>query len=45
LGADAVIPLLADRPMRDQHATAYVCQQFTCQMPVTTRAALEGQLK
>jgi len=45
LGADAVIPLLADRTMRDGQATAYVCQQFTCQMPTTSRAALEGQLR
>ncbi len=45
LGADAAIPLLADRTMRDGQATAYVCQQFTCQMPTTSRAVLEGQLR
>jgi uncharacterized protein YyaL (SSP411 family) len=30
------IPLLADRPLKDGHATAYVCQNFACQAPVTT---------
>ncbi|GER88433.1 thioredoxin domain-containing protein [Dictyobacter vulcani] len=34
------IALLADRPLKDQHATAYVCQNFACQAPVTTPAAL-----
>lgn len=33
-GGDAV-PLLADRPAVDDGATAYVCENFTCQMPVT----------
>ncbi|RKQ90791.1 hypothetical protein C8N24_0604 [Solirubrobacter pauli] len=33
-GGDAV-PLLADRPAVDGGATAYVCEHFTCQMPVT----------
>src|SRR5947209_5479709 len=30
------IPLLADRPMKDHKATAYVCQNFACQAPVNT---------
>ncbi len=30
------IPLLADRPMKDYKATAYVCQNFACQAPVNT---------
>ncbi|SCL35579.1 hypothetical protein GA0074692_4128 [Micromonospora pallida] len=30
------VPLLADRPMVDGRATAYVCQGFVCQRPVTT---------
>ncbi len=37
-------PLLADRPLVDGKATAYVCQQFTCQLPVTDAAALRAQL-
>lgn len=44
-GADAVIPLLADRPLRNGQPTAYVCQHFTCRMPVTDRAALEDLLR
>jgi uncharacterized protein YyaL (SSP411 family) len=30
-----LIALLADRPAKDGKATAYVCQNFTCQAPVT----------
>lgn len=37
-------PLLANRPRVDGKATAYVCQQFTCQLPVTDAAALRAQL-
>ena len=40
----SAIPLLADRPALDGQATAYVCQQFTCQQPVTDAAALRAQL-
>ena len=35
-----VIPLLADRPMKDHKATAYVCQNFACQAPVNTQEEL-----
>jgi uncharacterized protein YyaL (SSP411 family) len=35
-----IIPLLADRPAKDGHATAYVCQNFACLSPVTTPDAL-----
>ena len=42
--AEQVIPLLADRPAKDGQATAYVCQHFVCQAPVTTPAELEGLL-
>jgi uncharacterized protein YyaL (SSP411 family) len=29
------VPLLADRPAIDGRATAYVCEHFACQAPVT----------
>ncbi|HLL63608.1 MAG TPA: thioredoxin domain-containing protein [Propionibacteriaceae bacterium] len=36
--------LLADRPLRDGRATAYVCRGFVCRLPVTSVAALVDQL-
>jgi uncharacterized protein YyaL (SSP411 family) len=42
--AVAAVPLLADRPTLDGHATAYVCEHFACQQPVTEPAALAAQL-
>jgi uncharacterized protein YyaL (SSP411 family) len=42
-GAD-LTPLLADRPLVDGKPTAYVCQQFACQRPVTDPEALSAQL-
>ena len=42
-GAD-LTPLLADRPLVDGRPTAYVCQHFTCQRPVTEPTALAAQL-
>jgi uncharacterized protein len=30
------IPLSADRPLKDNKATAYVCHNFACQAPVNT---------
>ena len=36
--------LLADRPVVDERATAYVCRHFVCRMPVTSVDALIGQL-
>jgi uncharacterized protein YyaL (SSP411 family) len=38
------IPLLQDRAQLDNQATAYVCRQFVCQLPVTTPADLISQL-
>jgi uncharacterized protein YyaL (SSP411 family) len=32
---DKIVPLLADRSAKEGHATAYVCQNFACQPPVT----------
>lgn len=39
------VPLLAGRVSIDGHATAYVCRNFVCQLPVTEPAALAAQLK
>jgi uncharacterized protein YyaL (SSP411 family) len=38
------VPLLADRPMLDGAATAYVCRGFVCDRPVTTVEDLAAQL-
>jgi uncharacterized protein len=44
-GTDGLdIPLLADRPMRGGEPTAYVCEGYVCQAPVTEPAALAAQL-
>ncbi len=43
--AAARIPLLTDRPQQDGRATAYVCEHFTCQLPVTEPEALVRQLE
>ena len=40
-----LIPLLAERKMIDGKATAYVCENFTCQMPVTTVEELRKELR
>jgi uncharacterized protein len=37
--------LLADRPLVDGRATAYVCRGFVCRLPVTSVAALGAQLR
>jgi uncharacterized protein len=39
--AIAAVPLLADRPLKDGKATAYVCQNFACQAPVNTPEELK----
>jgi uncharacterized protein YyaL (SSP411 family) len=36
--------LLADRPLLGGRPTAYVCEHFVCNLPVTSVAALEDQL-
>jgi uncharacterized protein YyaL (SSP411 family) len=38
------IPLLADRVALEGRATAYVCRNFVCKLPVTTPEALAEQL-
>lgn len=42
---DAPIPLLAERRALDGHATAYVCRNFVCRMPVTEAEALRAQVE
>ncbi|MEM7114975.1 MAG: thioredoxin domain-containing protein [Chloroflexota bacterium] len=39
-----IIPLLLERKMENDRATAYVCQRFVCQRPVTSPEALRKQL-
>lgn len=43
-GADSAIPLLEGRATIDAQATAYVCENFACQLPVTAPDALATQL-
>ncbi|GAB3876262.1 thioredoxin domain-containing protein [Terrabacter terrigena] len=38
-------PLLADRPLVDGGAAAYVCRGMVCDLPVTDPAALEARLR
>jgi len=40
----ATIPLLENRPLVNGLATAYVCEKYTCQQPVTDASALRNQL-
>jgi uncharacterized protein YyaL (SSP411 family) len=42
--ATGEVPLLADRPALEGRATAYVCEHFVCQRPVTEPAELAAQL-
>jgi uncharacterized protein YyaL (SSP411 family) len=45
LGAQtSAVPLLQDRGMVEGHAAAYVCHDFTCQVPVTEPDKLQAQL-
>jgi uncharacterized protein YyaL (SSP411 family) len=41
---DSDIPLLKDRPAIDGAPTAYVCERFACQRPVTSPEDLAAQL-
>jgi uncharacterized protein YyaL (SSP411 family) len=38
------MPLLAGRELVNGAATAYVCEHYACQLPVTTPEALAAQL-
>jgi uncharacterized protein YyaL (SSP411 family) len=42
--ATSIIPILADRPQQNERTTAYVCQRFVCQTPVTDPASLATQI-
>jgi uncharacterized protein YyaL (SSP411 family) len=42
--AARLVPLLAERPMRDGKATAYVCVNYACQSPTTDPTKLREQL-
>ncbi len=42
--AAELVPLLRERPMIENQATAYVCENYTCQKPVTNPAELAEQL-
>jgi uncharacterized protein YyaL (SSP411 family) len=42
--ATEAVPLLRDRDARNGVATAYVCERFTCKLPVTEVEALRAQL-
>ncbi len=42
--ADSPVPLLAGREMKDGKATAAVCYNFACRLPVTDAEALAAQL-
>ena len=43
-GAGQDLPLLEDKVMQDGLPTAYVCQNYACQQPVTAPSALAEQL-
>jgi uncharacterized protein YyaL (SSP411 family) len=43
-GSDARIPLLRGRPTINGQPTAYVCENFTCKLPVTDLTEFENQL-
>jgi hypothetical protein len=38
------VALLLERPQIDGRPTAYVCERFTCKLPVTEPAELAAQL-
>jgi uncharacterized protein YyaL (SSP411 family) len=41
----SAVPLLLDRPVVGECATAYVCVRFACQRPTTDPQVLSGQLR
>lgn len=45
VAGEAAIPLLSYRTRKDDQPTVYVCRNFVCKLPVTTREALENSLQ
>ncbi len=43
-GAESIIPLLRGKTKRNGKATAYVCEQYRCKLPVNTSKDLAKQL-
>jgi uncharacterized protein YyaL (SSP411 family) len=43
--AEAILALLADKPMVSGQATAYVCRRATCQPPAVDAVTLERALE
>jgi uncharacterized protein YyaL (SSP411 family) len=43
-GEGSAVPLLQGRTRIEGHATAYLCEHFTCRLPVTTPDELRAQL-
>ncbi|CAN5762170.1 thioredoxin domain-containing protein [soil metagenome] len=43
-GGGSPVPLLADRPTRDDKPTAYLCRGFVCEAPTTQPSVLASQL-
>jgi hypothetical protein len=41
----AVVPFVAPLVMKDGKATAYVCENYACQLPTTDRSAFAAQLE
>lgn len=41
---EKITPLLANRPMKAERATAYVCRRAVCKTPVTTATELAAEL-
>ncbi|HEX7737714.1 MAG TPA: thioredoxin domain-containing protein [Ktedonobacteraceae bacterium] len=44
IAASKIVPLLADRPLKNGQPSAYVCQNFACQAPVTSSDELKSLL-
>jgi uncharacterized protein len=44
-GEETAVPLLQARTVLDGRATAYVCRNFVCQLPVNTPEALAAQIE